>query len=251
VLQRNQLVSLYGIHVNPTRPTQFVVGGVEEYVYVYDARMIREERASLHTSPLVQPLERHCPARIASNSREPFNHVTACVFSRRGELLVTYNEDDIYLFHPWLKGVKTEPHSDEVQAHHQTAWAACRQHQHAQRVQPANRALGTGDVLNAGALQEGWKRRRAGSGDTVNRSPSKRSCNDSATASPKGSGSSAPVARAQRAQRKPRRTAPSNVLSLPAVAVFSAGARCMRSAVQHCHWCAGCASQSAAQHDAG
>lgn len=105
VLQRNQVVRLYGVHVNPTRPTQFAVGGNEEYVQIYDARMIRQQRQTLRENPLMIPLEKYCPANLAPTSMHALHHVTSCMFSSRGELLVTYNNDDVYLFHPWLKQV--------------------------------------------------------------------------------------------------------------------------------------------------
>ena len=83
---------------------QFAVGGNEEYVQIYDARMIRKQRMTLRDNPIMEPLETHCPAHLAARSMTALHHVTSCMFSSRGELLVTYNHDDVYLFHPWLKG---------------------------------------------------------------------------------------------------------------------------------------------------
>jgi hypothetical protein len=95
-------IELHTIAANPTRPEQFTVGGEEEYAHVYDARALRADTRSAH--PVVAPLEQHCPAHMLSTRQHSDTHITASTFSRRGELLVTYSSEAIYLFHPWLLG---------------------------------------------------------------------------------------------------------------------------------------------------
>lgn len=99
-LQREQLVDLNCIHVNPQQPDQFAVGGDEEACYVYDARFLRPTASTAAALPTPAPVARYCPAHLVSERKHPVVHITACVFSRRGELLVSYNDDDVYLFDP-------------------------------------------------------------------------------------------------------------------------------------------------------
>jgi hypothetical protein len=101
-LQRNMgPIKLHTIHCNPAKPHEFVVGGSEEYSYIYDVRFLHSEHSD-GSLPIIPPLQRHCPQSLESMNRYPSVHITASAFSARGELLVQYAEADIYLFHPWL-----------------------------------------------------------------------------------------------------------------------------------------------------
>jgi hypothetical protein len=103
-MQSGQVVDLYGIAVNPARPDLFAVGGDEEFVHVYDARRLchRDPNSGCpHNSLCVDAVTQFCPARLEGPSRRYARvHVTSVAFSRRGELLATYNDDDIYIFRP-------------------------------------------------------------------------------------------------------------------------------------------------------
>lgn len=103
-VQRNESIDLNSIHVNPARPHEFAAAGDEEWAYVYDARMVRMQRQALQVTPAAAPVAQFCPSHLMSESRRAFAHITACSYSRRGELLLSYSGDGIYLFHPWLKG---------------------------------------------------------------------------------------------------------------------------------------------------
>jgi hypothetical protein len=76
--------------------------------------MIREQQMAVRDNPLVEPIETHCPAHLAAKSMHALHHVTACIFSSRGELLVTYNNDNVYLIHPWLKRGSSSRENQEV-----------------------------------------------------------------------------------------------------------------------------------------
>lgn len=109
-MQRNESIDLNSIHVNPANPHEFAAAGDEEWAYVYDARMIRMQRQALQVTPAATPVGQYCPSHLMSEGSRASAHITACAFSRRGELLLSYSGDGIYLFHPWLKG------EDESQA---------------------------------------------------------------------------------------------------------------------------------------
>ena len=132
-------VDLNCVHSNPWRPHLFAVGGGDEHVRVYDLRAAggagggaggaggagggggradtgRGADAGAGGGFFAMrdaPLARLVPARLrpprgaaagvgARARRRAFGqkHVTGLQFSRRGELLATYNDDDIYLFSP-------------------------------------------------------------------------------------------------------------------------------------------------------
>lgn len=122
------MIDLNCIHVNPARPELFAVGGGDEYVRVYDHR---RASSGLGASPdpaaaggpnphnrggsgrklfgmADEPVARLAPARLAPaggaggapRRRVMSKHVTGIQFSARGELLATYNDDDVFLFSP-------------------------------------------------------------------------------------------------------------------------------------------------------
>jgi WD repeat-containing protein 42A len=118
-----QVVELNAIHVNPTRPWQFAVGGSDQWARVYDYR--RPTRGSSAAAPAGrgaggshtggvassggdsgpsgwsladEPVARLCPqaVRQALASRRGgagHKHITCVVWSQQGELLATYNDD--------------------------------------------------------------------------------------------------------------------------------------------------------------
>ncbi|GAB4820386.1 hypothetical protein N2152v2_007432 [Parachlorella kessleri] len=92
-------LELNSIHCNPRQPCQFVVGGADEQCRVYDQRKPSGSSASLMT--VAQPVRRLSPRHLRSaGRRDAFSsvHVTCAVFSQSGEVLATYNDEDIYLF---------------------------------------------------------------------------------------------------------------------------------------------------------
>ena len=111
-MQRNEAIDLNSIHVNPASPNEFAAAGDEEWAYVYDARMIRMQRQSLQVTPMATPVDQYCPSHLVNEGRRAFAHITACSFSRRGELLLSYSGDGIFLFHPWLKGQSQQRRGD-------------------------------------------------------------------------------------------------------------------------------------------
>ncbi|RXG56639.1 DDB1- and CUL4-associated factor 8 [Armadillidium vulgare] len=81
-------VPLYSIHQHPINDDQFCVSGQDEYVRIYDRRII---------SPLGPPVLKFCPNHLID--KKPKSTITCAVYSNNGDaILASYNDDDIYLF---------------------------------------------------------------------------------------------------------------------------------------------------------
>lgn len=93
-------VELNSIHCNGARPHQFVVGGADAAVRVYDRRMAASSGAKSATDPvaIASPVRFLMPAGMRQ-SRTREHHVTCAMFAHHsGEIVATYNDEDIYLF---------------------------------------------------------------------------------------------------------------------------------------------------------
>nr|XP_054760104.1 DDB1- and CUL4-associated factor 8-like [Lytechinus pictus] len=91
VKENDRKVALYTIFVNPSNINQFIVGGRDQYVRVYDKRKITDEENS-------GLLKKFCPDSLKDNDQVKAN-VTCCLYSYNGqEILASYNDEDIYLF---------------------------------------------------------------------------------------------------------------------------------------------------------
>ncbi|GLC52489.1 hypothetical protein PLESTB_000635200 [Pleodorina starrii] len=121
-----KIIDLNAVHVNPARPWQLVVGGADEAVVVYDNRALTSLTSSYVSSgspsPAAagsgggggraaarrrvdgRPLMELCPAhlRVGGSASGPYRptHVTCVMFGQNGDVLATYNDDDVYLFRP-------------------------------------------------------------------------------------------------------------------------------------------------------
>uniref|UniRef100_G1Q446 Uncharacterized protein n=1 Tax=Myotis lucifugus TaxID=59463 RepID=G1Q446_MYOLU len=84
-------VGLYTVFVNPANIHQFAVGGRDQFVRIYDQRKINETNNN-------GVLKKFCPHHLVHCESQSF--ITCLVYSHDGtELLVSYNDEDIYLFH--------------------------------------------------------------------------------------------------------------------------------------------------------
>ncbi|UYV62929.1 DCAF8 [Cordylochernes scorpioides] len=80
-------VPLYSIHRNPQLCTEFAVGGKDHFARVYDSRFIRDGK----------PVKSYTPHHMINWEYKA--NVTCLVYNYNGtELLVSYNDEDIYLF---------------------------------------------------------------------------------------------------------------------------------------------------------
>jgi hypothetical protein len=105
---RTQPVDLNCIHAGAARPHLFAVGGGDEWARVYDVRgAARAPAGATAAGALFEmadaPAARLAPARLRPQGprrRVYCKHITGIQFSGAGELLATYNDDDIFLFSP-------------------------------------------------------------------------------------------------------------------------------------------------------
>ncbi|XP_045711803.1 DDB1- and CUL4-associated factor 8-like [Phyllostomus hastatus] len=84
-------VGLYTIFVNPANTYQFAVGGMDQFVRIYDQRKIDENENN-------GVLKKFCPHHLVSCDAGVY--ITCLVYSHDGtEVLASYTDEDIYLFH--------------------------------------------------------------------------------------------------------------------------------------------------------
>ncbi|CAM8913202.1 unnamed protein product [Rhodiola kirilowii] len=84
-------VGLNAIVIDPKNPNYFAVGGGDAYARMYDIRRLQESTTS--KSDIV--VNSFCPHHLIKNSDV---HITGLAYSKTSELLVSYNDDLIYLF---------------------------------------------------------------------------------------------------------------------------------------------------------
>ncbi|ONK62429.1 uncharacterized protein A4U43_C07F3770 [Asparagus officinalis] len=84
-------VRLNSIIVDPRNPNYFAVGGSDEYARVYDIRRYQSD-ASIGSD---FPVDTFAPHHLIGSDNV---HITALAYSIRSELLVSYNDELIYLF---------------------------------------------------------------------------------------------------------------------------------------------------------
>ncbi|KAK9109350.1 hypothetical protein Sjap_017410 [Stephania japonica] len=85
------IVHLNAITIDPRHPNLFAVGGSDEYARLYDIRKYKWD-----ASDFGQPLESFCPWHLIGNVHDV--GITGLAFSDQSELLVSYNDENIYLF---------------------------------------------------------------------------------------------------------------------------------------------------------
>lgn len=84
-------VHLNAIAIDPRNPNLFAVGGSNAYARVYDIRRYKWDGSS----DFGNPSDCYCPPHLMDNKSVG---ITGLAFSHLSELLVSYNEENIYLF---------------------------------------------------------------------------------------------------------------------------------------------------------
>ncbi|CAL5389144.1 unnamed protein product [Camellia sinensis] len=84
--QSSSSIRLYAIVIDPRNPNYFAVGGSDEYARVYDTRKYQLD---------ARPVNTFCPRHLIETHDV---HITALAYSHSSELLVSYNDELIYLF---------------------------------------------------------------------------------------------------------------------------------------------------------
>ncbi|XP_062200777.1 uncharacterized protein LOC133903418 [Phragmites australis] len=96
-------VHLNAITIDPRNPNLFAVGGSNAYARVYDIRKYKWDGSS----DFGQPSDCYCPSHLVDDKSVG---ITGLAFSHQSELLVSYNEENIYLF-PKNGGLGSDPKS--------------------------------------------------------------------------------------------------------------------------------------------
>lgn len=88
---RSSSVGLNSIVIDPRNPNYFAVGGADVYARVYDIRKYQVSPSSKEGSPA----NSFCPQHLIGKDDV---RITALAYSNTSELLVSYNDELIYLF---------------------------------------------------------------------------------------------------------------------------------------------------------
>ncbi|KAF3321154.1 DDB1- and CUL4-associated factor 8 isoform X2 [Carex littledalei] len=88
---QTSIIHLNAITIDPTDPNLFVVGGTDEYACMYDIRRYKWDGST----DIGRPVNLFCPAHLLG---EDHLGITGLAFSHHGELLTSYNDENIYLF---------------------------------------------------------------------------------------------------------------------------------------------------------
>lgn len=87
-------IRLNSIAIDPRNPHYLAVGGSDEYARVYDTRRVQLAPVCRHIVPDA-PVNTFCPRHLRETNSV---HVTGVAYSKASELLVSYNDELIYLF---------------------------------------------------------------------------------------------------------------------------------------------------------
>ncbi|GJN08209.1 hypothetical protein PR202_ga26105 [Eleusine coracana subsp. coracana] len=82
-------VRLNTIAIDPRNPCYFSIGGSDEYVRLYDMRFLSDDSRNTY-----QPVDTFCPKHLMGGKV----HITGIAYSYAREILVSYNDEHVYLF---------------------------------------------------------------------------------------------------------------------------------------------------------
>uniref|UniRef100_A0A8I6Y079 DDB1- and CUL4-associated factor 8 n=1 Tax=Hordeum vulgare subsp. vulgare TaxID=112509 RepID=A0A8I6Y079_HORVV len=102
---RRRRVRLNTIAIDPQNPNYFSIGGSDEYVRLYDFRKINLDSSS----NMDLPVDTFCPKHLLMGGKV---HVTSIAYSYSSEILVSYNDELIYLFQNYM-GLGPNPESTQ------------------------------------------------------------------------------------------------------------------------------------------
>ncbi|KAL8516111.1 hypothetical protein ACS0TY_014694 [Phlomoides rotata] len=88
---RSPSIWLNSVVIDPRNPNYFAVGGADAYARVYDIRKYQANASTKEGSPV----NTFCPNHLIKSDNV---HITALAYSNTSELLVSYNDELIYLF---------------------------------------------------------------------------------------------------------------------------------------------------------
>lgn len=85
------VIPLNAITIDPRNPNLFAVAGSDEYARLYDIRKYKWDGST----DFGQPADYYCPPHLIGDETVG---ITGLAFSEQSELLVSYNDESIYLF---------------------------------------------------------------------------------------------------------------------------------------------------------
>ncbi|KAB2045900.1 hypothetical protein ES319_D01G194800v1 [Gossypium barbadense] len=85
------VIALNAIAIDPRNPNLFAVAGSDEYTRLYDVRKYKWDGST----DFGQPTDYFCPSHLIGDDQVG---ITGLAFSDQSELLVSYNDEFIYLF---------------------------------------------------------------------------------------------------------------------------------------------------------
>ncbi|XP_057479766.1 uncharacterized protein LOC130767038 [Actinidia eriantha] len=89
--QSARITRLNAIVIDPRNPNYFAVGGSDEFARVYDVRKYLSDCSG----SLDAPVNTFCPRQLIETRNV---HITSLAYSNTSELLVSYNDELVYLF---------------------------------------------------------------------------------------------------------------------------------------------------------
>ncbi|CAN6307011.1 unnamed protein product [Urochloa humidicola] len=90
-LNDRRRVRLNSIAIDPQNPYYFSIGGSDEYVRLYDMRKFQLD----DSRNINQPVDTFCPKHLIKAGKV---HITGIAYSYAREILVSYNDELVYLF---------------------------------------------------------------------------------------------------------------------------------------------------------
>ncbi|OVA18170.1 WD40 repeat [Macleaya cordata] len=84
-------IRLNAVVIDPRNPNYFAIGGYDGYARVYDIRSYQQEASSYSD----RPVNTFCPRDLIGTDNI---HITGLAYSNSSELLVSYNDELVYLF---------------------------------------------------------------------------------------------------------------------------------------------------------
>ncbi|XP_010253513.1 PREDICTED: DDB1- and CUL4-associated factor 8-like isoform X1 [Nelumbo nucifera] len=96
-------IELNSIVIDPRNPNYFSIGGSDEYARVYDIRNYQWDASSNSD----RPVNTFCPHHLIGYNGV---HITGLAYSKKSELLVSYNDELVYLFQKNM-GIGPDPPS--------------------------------------------------------------------------------------------------------------------------------------------
>ncbi|KAM7475184.1 hypothetical protein LguiB_022427 [Lonicera macranthoides] len=113
------IVNLNAITIDPRNPNLFAVAGSDEYARLYDIRMYKWDASN----NFGQPTDCFCAPHLIGDKQVG---ITGLAFSDQSELLVSYNDECIYLFSRDM-GLGPDPQSNESPSYMETDGQVCPQ----------------------------------------------------------------------------------------------------------------------------